>query len=186
LVPPPKLRFDPAYYFSEAFKILRWDDAAVRRAARDDNSLLYGLVIVALGAALPFVLMTLRSASLGYSVPWILVGTRYVFVFVFSLIWIVLQIGLAHVLAKVLFGAKGSYASLLRAFLLGQLYEWLAVVPIVGGLLSGIGGIAVLMMVFEEVDGIERMKAFGLAAAIGIAFWLLSFWIATSRMHPVG
>lgn len=32
----------------------------------------------------------------------------------------------------------------------------------------GVGGVAVLMMVFEEVDEIERMKAFGLAAAIGI------------------
>jgi len=35
------------------------------------------------------------------------------------------------------------------------------------GALVGLGGIAVLMIVFEEVDGIDRMKAFGLAATIG-------------------
>jgi len=36
------------------------------------------------------------------------------------------------------------------------------------------------MMVFEEVDEIDRMKAFGLAAAIGICFWIASIWLATS------
>jgi hypothetical protein len=29
--PPPNLRFAPGYYFQQAFKILAWDDAAVRR-----------------------------------------------------------------------------------------------------------------------------------------------------------
>jgi len=164
--PPPGLRFDPVYYFREAFRILRWDDAAVRRA-------------------FPLGVLTLRIISLGRPVPWTFIAIQYVFILIFSFIWIVLQIGLAHVLAKAFFGAKGSYAALLRAFLLGQLYQWLAVVPIVGGLLSGIAGIAVLMLVFEEVDGIERMKAFGLAAGIGVVFWILSVWITMSRMHPI-
>ncbi|HUL16410.1 MAG TPA: hypothetical protein VLV88_10460 [Terriglobales bacterium] len=183
--PPPGLRFDPVYYFREAFRILRWDDAAVRRASRDDNSLLYGFLILALAPAFPLGVLTLRIISLGRPVPWTFIAIQYVFILIFSFIWIVLQIGLAHVLAKAFFGAKGSYAALLRAFLLGQLYQWLAVVPIVGGLLSGIAGIAVLMLVFEEVDGIERMKAFGLAAGIGVVFWILSVWITMSRMHPI-
>jgi hypothetical protein len=183
--PPPGLRFDPVHYFLEAFRILRWDDAAVRRASRDDNSLLYGFLILALAPAFPLGIMTLRSIGMGYPVPWTLIASRYAFILAFSFIWIVFQIGLAHVLAKALFGAKGTYASLLRAYLLGQLYQWLAVVPIVGGLLSGIGGIAVLMLVFEEVDGVERMKAFGLAAGIGVLFWILSMWIVMSRMHPI-
>jgi hypothetical protein len=52
-------------------------------------------------------------------------------------------------------------------------------------MLVGIGGIAVLMMVFEEVDGIERMKAFGLAATIGVVFWIASIWWMTSGGRPV-
>jgi hypothetical protein len=39
-----------------------------------------------------------------------------------------------------------------------------------GGALAGLGGIAVLMIVFEEVDEIERMKAFGqgtISAGVG-------------------
>jgi hypothetical protein len=56
---------------------------------------------------------------------------------------------------------------------------------VVGGMLAGLGGIAVLMLVFEEVDGIERMKAFGLAASIGAIFWVTSIWLATSGVRPV-
>ena len=185
LAPPPSLRFDPVHYFTEAFRILCWDDAAVRRASRDDNALLYGLVIVALAPVIPFGLMILRFASLGLPTPWQTIGMGYIVAVVFSVVWIVAQIGLAHVLAKAMFGARGTYAALLRAYLLGQLYTWVAAVPIIGGLASGIGGIAVLMLVFEEVDGVERMKAFGLAAAIGVTFWILSIWAATSLMHPI-
>jgi hypothetical protein len=46
-------------------------------------------------------------------------------------------------------------------------------------MLVGIGGVAALMMAFEEVDEIERMKTFGLAATIGILFWIASVWIVT-------
>jgi hypothetical protein len=182
---PPGLRFAPLHYFLEAVKILCWDDAAVRRASRDNNSLLYGFLILAIAPALPLGLMTLQNVGLGYPIPWDLVIRRYALTLVFALTWIILQIGLAHVLAKILFEAKGTYTALMRAYLLGQLFQWLSVLPFIGGLLSGLGGIAVLMLVFEEIDGIERMKAFGLAAAIGVTFWILSIWAVTSGVRPV-
>jgi len=59
--PPGGLRFAPVYYFRQAFKILTWDDAAVRRAAKDSNSLVFGLLIVAIGTALPFGVLLLRN-----------------------------------------------------------------------------------------------------------------------------
>ncbi len=182
---PPRLRFAPVHYFGEAVKILCWDDAAVRRASKDNNSLLYGFLILAIAPAFPLGLLTLRDMNLGYSVPWGLIASRYLLVLLYSLIWIFLQIGLSHVLAKTLFEAKGSYVAIMRAYLLGQLFQWLTIVPIVGGMLAGVGGIAVLMLVFEEVDGIERMKAFGLAASIGVIFWVASIWLATSGVQPV-
>jgi|SRR6266436_2141111 len=183
--PPPRLRFAPVHYLNEAAKILTWDDAAVRRASKDNNSLLYGFLIVAITPALPLGAMLLRNAQLGYSVPWELVLSRYGKTLLGSLIWILLQIGLSHVLAKVLFEAKGSFVEIMRAYLLGQLYRWLIVVPIVGGLALSVGSIAVLMLVFEEVDGIERMKAFGLAASIGVIFWIASMWMTTSGVRPM-
>jgi hypothetical protein len=183
--PPPRLRFAPVHYINEAVKILSWDEAAVRRASKDNNSLLYGFLIVAIAPALPLGALMLRDVRLGYPVPWELVISRYGIALLGSLIWIVLQIGLSHILAKALFEAKGSYVEIMRAYLLGQLYRWLIVVPIVGGLALSVGSIAVLMLVFEEVHGIERMKAFGLAASIGVIFWIASIWLSTPGAQPI-
>jgi len=182
--PPPSLRFAPVYYFGEAFKIMMWDDAAVRRASRDNNSLVYGFLLVAASCLIPFLLLAQRSVTLGYPVPWSLMPARYARLLIVSLLWIVLQIGLSHYLAKLLLDANGSYLGIMRAYMLGQMFRVLVLIPVVGGMLVGIGGIAVLMMVFEEVDGVERMKAFMLAAAIGIVFWIASIWWMTSGGRP--
>ncbi len=95
-----------------------------------------------------------------------------------------MQIGLSHLLAKLLFDAKGSYLDIMRAYMLGQLYRCLIIVPVGAGALINIAGIAVLMIVFEEVDQVERMKAFGLTAAIGIIMWVASIGLATSGTPP--
>ena len=63
--PPPGLRFAPVHYFREAIKISCWDDAAVRRAARDNNSLLYGFLILAITS----VLTPRLAASLSAQAP---------------------------------------------------------------------------------------------------------------------
>ena len=133
-------------------------------------------MIVAIAVAIPFVSLLLKNASLGYAAPWKLIAPRYFGALMFSLLWMCLQIGLAHLLAKTFFQARGSFVGLIRPYFLGQIYQWLVIVPIVGGLIVGIGGIALLMMVFEEVDGIGRMKAFGLAMVIGVTFWVLMMW----------
>jgi len=182
--PPPKLRFAPLYYLDEAFKIMSWDDAAVRRSSRDNNSLLYGFLILAVATTIPFGFLAQRSLQLGYSIPWGLMATRYPQTLAYTLAWIILQVGLSHHLARLFFDARGSYLGVLRAYMLGQLFRCLLIVPVWGGALAGLGGIAVLMIVFEEVDGIERMKAFGLAATIGVAFWVASIWWVTGGNHP--
>jgi hypothetical protein len=183
LAPPPPLRFAPFHYFSEAFKILCWDDVAVRRASRDNNSLLYGFLIFALAAALPFAIFVFRALSAGYRVSPTVVLIRFAITAAVGLLWIVLQIGLSHVLAKTLFDAKGSYIAVMRAYLLGQLFQCFVIIPVVGPMAAGLGGIAVLMLVFEEVDGIERMKAFGLAATIGVTFWILFVWVINPALQ---
>jgi hypothetical protein len=182
--PPPNLRFAPLYYLDEAFKIMSWDDAAVRRASHDNNSLLYGFLILAVGTVIPFGFLAQRSMQLGYPIPWALMATHYPQTLAYTLAWIILQVGLSHYLAKLFFDAKGSYLGVMRAYMLGQLFRCLIIVPVAGNILAGLGGIAVLMIVFEEVDGIERMKAFGLAATIGVAFWIGSIWWMTSGGRP--
>jgi hypothetical protein len=41
--------------------------------------------------------------------------------------------------------------------------------------------LAILMSVFEVVDGIERMKAFALAFGFGLVFFILMIEIASAR-----
>jgi hypothetical protein len=48
-----------------------------------------------------------------------------------------LQIALSHILAKALFQAKGRYLEIKRAYMLGQMFRWLILIPIVGDCWSG-------------------------------------------------
>jgi hypothetical protein len=64
---------------------------------------------------------------------------------------------------------------LLAPLLLGWFVNVLVLIPVLGNLASAIAWTAVLMLVFEEVDGIERLQAFGISAGINICFYLLQF-----------
>jgi len=80
------------------------------------------------------------------------------------------QFGIAHLLARCWFSAAGTYVRILRPLLLGSVVRWLTIIPHVGAILAGLWGIAVLMIVFEEVDGIGRMQAFFLSLGVGLVF----------------
>jgi len=80
------------------------------------------------------------------------------------------QLGLIHLLAKWLFGATGTLIGVMRPLLLGWFVNLLALVPVAGTLAAGVAWTAVLMLVFEEVDGIERLQAFLLSAAVNFVF----------------
>jgi hypothetical protein len=49
----------PIYYLRLAFNIARWDDVAIRRASRDPNALLYGVVFSMISAATIFLVTAL-------------------------------------------------------------------------------------------------------------------------------
>jgi hypothetical protein len=42
---------------------------------------------------------------------------------------------------------------------LGAIVQWLAVIPIVGLLVSAIWSLLITLVTFEEVDGVERLQA---------------------------
>jgi hypothetical protein len=177
--PPAKIGFPPEYYFTQGWKIVFWDDVAIRRTGRDSRSLPYGILFWIVGAALP-VLYSLALVSANglkldpQKVTLVLAMVPVGFLVDF------LRFGICHFLAKKVFDGSGTFMPLIRALLLGSVVSWLAVVPVVGRILAGIGSTIVIMVVFEELDHIERMQAFLLAVGVNIAFFELIYYLTSA------
>ena len=176
------------YYLSQAWKIVRWDEIAIRRNARDQRATMYALLlwiaamlIVLLVASLPRLLSVLTRAKPFAMVIGAIVGITFGLIMMASITFA--QLALCHLIAKWFFGATGKFPELMRPLLLGWWVNCLAVIPVVGILLAGIGWTAVLMMVFEEVDGIERLQAFGISAGINLCVFAIQFWLMPVTHH---
>jgi len=183
---PPPTAFDPLYYLRLAFNIARWDDFAIRRAARDSNALGYGMVLWTLSAFLILLGMTLARllAEPGINLPAALIAMIPTLSFGLAVMAAITltQLGLCHLIAKWLFGGKGTYLELMRPLLLGWWVNVLILIPFLGTLAAGIAWIAVLMLVFEEVEGIERLQAFLISAGVNVCFYVIQFLLLT-RPH---
>lgn len=182
----PPSHFAPFFYLREAMGVARFDDGAIKAAANDEMAFAYGAFLWLVGRLLIYgvpMWPRARAAMRGYEVNWapLIVGLIVV-IFIDAMVFCV-QYGIAHLLARWWFGARGSYVAILRAMLMGSIVLWIYPVPVVGPLAAGLWMIAVLMRVFEEVDGIERMKAFGLSFGIGVLFWFVTLSILASRHH---
>jgi hypothetical protein len=117
--------------------------------------------------ALPQMLRTIRGTG-----PTLIIGLGVGLIFglvVMSLITFI-QLGLCHLIAKWLFGAKGTLMGVMRPLLPGWFVNGLILIPVVGLWASGIAWTAVLMLVFEEVDGIGRLQAFAIFRGINVSY----------------
>ena len=176
---PPPGGFAPLHYLRLAFNIARWDDVSIRRASRDNYSPFYGAFYWALTAliiltfrALPQVLRVIQSSR-----PAMIIGLSVGLIFGLLVMAILtfIQIGLCHLIAKWFFGGTGTFAGIMRPLLLGWFVNALVLIPVVGPSAAAIAWTAVLMLVFEEVDGIGRLQAFFISAGIGVCFFVLQF-----------
>jgi hypothetical protein len=173
------------YYLRLALGIARLDDAAIRAAARDKHALSYGALIwlganffvLGVGVALAARqrppdnwLVFLISVSFSLSVVVLLLAALALVQWFF-----------AHILARWLFRGRGGYLEIVRAMTLGSFVTVLLAIPIVGVVVGGVWLTAIFMCVFEEVDGIQRMQACGLALAFNILFYGLTFSLLPLR-----
>jgi hypothetical protein len=177
-----------SYYLGQAWKIVRWDDIAIRRNAKDQRATMYALLlwiaamlIVLLAASLPRLLSLLARGNPLAIVIGAVVGIAFGLIMMAAITFA--QLALCHLVAKWFFGATGKFPELMRPLLLGWWVNCLAVIPVAGILLAGIGWTAVLMMVFEEVDGIERLQAFGISAGINLCVFATQFWLMPVTHH---
>ncbi len=176
---PAKIGFPPAYYFMQGWKIVFWDDAAIRRNSRDPNALFYGILFWIIGASLPVFFniavarsngVTLDPRNITFSLAMVPSGILLEY----------LRYGICHFLAKQFFGGDGKFMPLIRGLFLGSVVSWLIFIPVIGGVLAGIGSTIVIMVVFEELDHIERLQAFLLAAGVNIGFAVLIYYVVSA------
>ena len=184
---PPPGGFSPGYYLRLAFNIVRWDDIAIRRASRDSRATYYGAVLwvvaamlVLTGIALPRTLAAIHFGGPAM-IFGVIIGLSFGLAAMAFLTFI--QLGLCHLIAKWFFGGTGSYLGVMRPLLLGWFVNCLVLIPIVGTLAAAIAWTAVLMMVFEEVDGISRLQAFGISAGINVCFFILQLMMTPVTRH---
>jgi hypothetical protein len=176
------------YYLGETAKIARGDDVAIRRNARDWGASPYGLAIW-IGSMLICLLSTTLptlSAALSNMDPIAKVIGGMVGLMIglmLMALMTLIQLGLCHPIAKWIFGATGKFKELMRPLLLDWIVNCLVLIPAAGMLLAAVAWTAVLMMVFEEVDGIGRLQAFGISAGINICFFILQFSMMPMRHH---
>jgi hypothetical protein len=182
---PPPSGFALFYYLRLAFNIVRWDDVSIQRASRDSNALFYGALLWAISAAIIFLGTTLpkmlsRASVTGETIIFGLVlGLLFVWVFMGAVV--LFQLALCHLIAKWFFGATGTFLGILRPLLLGWFVNCLILIPYGGMVAGGIAWTAVLMMVFEEVEGIGRLQAFGISAGINVVFLALEYMLPTPQ-----
>ena len=179
---PPPSGLAPFYYMRMALAIVRWDEVAVRRASRDPQALVYGAFFSAITAAMIFLVSSLpkmlrREGATAGTIFWgVLLGLVFTWVYLGTVA--VFQLGLSHAIAKVFLRATGTFTGVLRPLLLAWFVNGLTVIPALGIYAAATAWTAVLVLVFEEVHGLERMQAFLISAGINVTFLALTMTFA--------
>ncbi len=166
--------FAPVRYFRQALAIAQLDDGAILAASLDKNAMFYGVALWLVGQLIVSARALWAVATPPGAPRGLVIAVSALFLIVVDALSVLLQYGLCHLLARLFFGARGTFLGVLRPLLLGSLVAWLVVLPYIGTLAAGLWSIALMMVVFEDVDRIERLQAFGLSAVVGGAFWVLA------------
>ena len=180
---PPPDGFAPLYYLRLAFNIVRWDDVSIRRASRDSKAGFYGAFLWAVTATIVLLFTALPQMlrNMHVSGPAMIIGlvVGMIFGLVVMAVITLIQLGLCHLIARGFFGGTGTFMGIMRPLLLGWFVNALILIPVVGLVAAGIAWSAVLMLVFEEVDGIGRVQAFLISYGINFCIIVLQFAMLT-------
>lgn len=179
----PPQGFAPGYYLRMALGIASFDSKAIHAAAEDPQAGLYGAAIWAIGQTAIFAQRMVPAARAAH-MNWFAIGNAGLTILILDGGWMLAQYAICHAVGRWLFAARGTYAGIVRAMLMGALPTWLVVIPYAGLVMGALWTLAVLMRVFEQVDGIAKIHAFGLAFGTGVLFWIVAL-LLVGRPIPV-
>lgn len=101
-----------------------------------------------------------RAAQKGYTVNWLQLFVGLIVLVLIDAVVFSTQYGLAHLLARWWFGARGSYVAILRTMLMGSIALWVYPIPVVGPLAASLWMIAVLMRVHGRLVALFSLLTF--------------------------
>jgi hypothetical protein len=175
-VAPPPEGFALGHYLGEACRIATWDDAAIRRTMNDPNAIPYGVVIYVFAISLQLALPVIRFLIAGRYEHAIIIAASVPILILASAVLDLIRIGICHLLSKWFAPGTGKLKQLLGPLLLGSIVYVFTPVPFLGIFVTGLAWIAVFVMVFQEVHGIEPLTAFLFSAGVGVAFFLVQLY----------
>jgi hypothetical protein len=167
----------PLYYLRLAIKIATWDRLAMRRAAHDSKAAVYGACFLLIIAIPTEVFAThawvtrvwhIATPAVPKTTLVLIFAASFIFGVAAATVIVLLPIGLCHFLCKWLLRARGTLKSVLRPLLLGSIVNVLDVIPVIGDWVYGIAWTAVMILVFQEVDGIDPLYALVICLAMNV------------------
>ncbi|HTA57935.1 MAG TPA: hypothetical protein VK805_07270 [Candidatus Baltobacteraceae bacterium] len=176
ILAPPE-GFALFYYLGEAWRIVRWDDAAIRRIKDDKRELPYGILIWCVANALPVLLIATYTPKLARQFSDFGGILTLLYLLAYGAALGLTQMGICHLLAKWFCAGEGKFIQIIRPLLLASIVYVALASPLFGALLAGLAWTAVMMMVFQEVHGIEPLTAFLLSAGVGVGLRLALYFL---------
>jgi hypothetical protein len=173
----PPTGFALIHYLQGAFRIVQWDGYAISRIKDDTRELPYGIFIWSVSNVLPVLLTTLYVPRVArYFSGWGGFATLLLLL-PYQAAYSLVHLGICHLLVKSFCAGTGRFIQIIRPLLLASIVMVALAMPVLGPLVAGLAWVAVMMMVFEEVHGIEPLTAFLISAGVGVALRLTQYFL---------
>ncbi|HTB94530.1 MAG TPA: hypothetical protein VK728_16975 [Candidatus Sulfotelmatobacter sp.] len=175
------------YYLGEAWRIVRWNESAIRRVKDDPRSVRYGMLFWTIGITIPSAFLDFFGPVKDHA-PF---GSNYLFRLAaatpFGIGLCLFQLSIIHLIAKYFCGGDGKFIQVVRPLSLASLIFLLQALPavigvlfggiswatlgIAGYLLGNIAWVASMVMVFDVVDGMDQLTSFitSIASVFGLS-----------------
>ncbi|MBI5391910.1 YIP1 family protein [Candidatus Woesearchaeota archaeon] len=137
----------------QGFEILKLDKKEIMKVANDESSTKAGVLFLALAGV---------AASIG-SFAFLAIFPIIVLP-IFVILGFAIGVGIYHILAK-LFGGSGTYMQLFRVVSVTSFLNWIAVIPILGSILSAFTSIWSLVVAVVAVREVHKLST-GKAVAV--------------------
>lgn len=178
--------FALGHYLREAWRIITWDDDAIRRVMDDGRALRYGAAFWIVSNAIPLLIFNYFGPTKGHAPLFGKLGLQLTAGLVSGAVFGMTQLGMVHLVAIFFCAGDGKFIQVLRPLSLASIIFMLEAVPAIAGLALGgiswatltligyvigsIAWVAVMVMVFDVVDSMDQLTAF--VSSIGAVFGL--------------